>query len=283
MSAMHVGVKILPATEPSVREAAIEAERLGFASVWLSERVVVPLDKPHPYQPMVDPWIGLAFVAAVTERVRLGTSVSQIALRHPVLMSRELATLDRLSAGRLIVGAGAGWVIEEFLATGVRFEDRGGRLNEHIRAMKHLWTSPDRPFKGRYFDIPPVGIVQPSTPGGPPIFTGGFTGAGYRRAAKYADGFIFGDWPVERIAPVVETIRALRERYGRGGPFSFYAQAAPPADVTAAKGMARAYRDAGIDGLILTYPGAPVPQAFLAPAARDAVHALIESDAEPEA
>ena len=94
---MKIGVKIGPATERGVKRVAEEAEKAGFDSVWLSERVVMPLDKPHPYKPMVDPWIGLAFVAAVTERVTLGTSVSQIALRAPVLMARELATLDRLS------------------------------------------------------------------------------------------------------------------------------------------------------------------------------------------
>jgi len=277
MSPMHVGVKILPATEPSAKRAAVEAERLGFASVWLSERVVIPLDKPHPYPPMVDPWIGLAFVAAVTERVRLGTSVSQIALRHPVLMARELATLDRLSAGRVIVGAGAGWVVEEFVATGVPFEDRGGRLNEHIRAMKHLWTTPDQPFQGKYYDIPPVGIVQPATAGGPPVYVGGFTEAGFRRAAKYADGFLFGDVTIDRIPPVIERIVALRERYGRNGPFPFFAQATPPDGIDTAKRMARDYAAAGIDGLILTYRDAPVPDAFLAQPARDAVRALIEA------
>jgi len=274
---MHAGVKILPATEPSVKAAAVEAERLGFGSVWLSERVVIPLDKPHPYQPMVDPWIGLAFVAAVTERVQLGTSVSQVALRHPVLMARELATLDRLSGGRVIVGAGAGWVVEEFISTGVPFADRGGRLNEHIRAMKHLWTTPDQPFKGRYYDIPPVGIIGPRTPGGPPVFVGGFTEAGFRRAAKYADGFIFSDGPLERIPPIIEKIRAGRERYGRSGPFPFFAQASPPDSIAAARQMARDYAAAGIDGLILTYRDGPVPAAFLAQPARDAVRALIES------
>ncbi|MBI5289061.1 MAG: TIGR03619 family F420-dependent LLM class oxidoreductase [Chloroflexi bacterium] len=274
---MHVGVKILPATEPSVRAAAIEAERLGFSSVWLSERVVIPLDKPHPYEPMVDPWIGLAFVAAVTDRVQLGTSVSQIALRHPVLMARELATLDRLSGGRVIVGAGAGWVEEEFTSTGVPFADRGGRLNEHIRAMKHLWTTPGQHFRGRYYDIPPVGIIRPLTPGGPPVFVGGFTQAGFRRAAKYADGFIFSDGPLERIAPMIQQIRGGREQYGRGGPFPFFAQASPPENVDAARQMARDYAAAGIDGLILTYRDVPVPDAFLAPPARDAVRALIES------
>src|SRR3990172_3588867 len=94
---MEVGIKIGPADGPEVKDAAVRAEALGFDSVWLSERVAIPLDKPHPYEPGTDPWIGLAFAAAVTERVRLGTSVSQIALRPPVLIARHLATLDRLA------------------------------------------------------------------------------------------------------------------------------------------------------------------------------------------
>ena len=164
---MKIGVKIGPATERSVKHVAEEAERVGFDSIWLSERVAVPLDKPHPYEPSVDPWIGLSFAAAVTERVTLGTSVSQIALRSPVLMARELATLDRLSEGRLIVGAGAGWVEEEFSSTSVPFETRGGRLNEFIRLLRHLWTTPEQPWHGTHFNIPAVGLVMPATPGGP--------------------------------------------------------------------------------------------------------------------
>ena len=161
---MKIGVKLGPASEPGLKQAAEEAERLGFDSVWLSERVVTPLDRPHPYEPSVDPWIGLAFIAAVTQRVRIGTSVSQIALRPPVLMARELATLDRLSAGRLIVGAGAGWVVEEFIATGVGFEDRGGRLNECIRLLRHLWTEPEKEWRGKFFTIPPCGIRRAGQP-----------------------------------------------------------------------------------------------------------------------
>jgi alkanesulfonate monooxygenase SsuD/methylene tetrahydromethanopterin reductase-like flavin-dependent oxidoreductase (luciferase family) len=111
---MQIGVKLDSAPNGDLRRAAQEAERIGFDSVWLSERVATPLDKPHPFEPMIDPWVGLSYIAGATERVQLGTSVSQIALRSPVLMARELATLDRLSGGRLIVGAGAGWVEEEF-------------------------------------------------------------------------------------------------------------------------------------------------------------------------
>jgi alkanesulfonate monooxygenase SsuD/methylene tetrahydromethanopterin reductase-like flavin-dependent oxidoreductase (luciferase family) len=117
---MHVGVKFGLTTGREAAELARKAEQLGYHSIWLSERVAVPLDKPHPYEPSIDPWIGLAFIAAATERLFLGTTVSQIALRDPVLMARELATLDILSHGRLIVGAGAGWVEAEFAATGSR-------------------------------------------------------------------------------------------------------------------------------------------------------------------
>lgn len=270
---MKIGVKIGPALDRSLARAAAEAERIGFDSVWLSERVATPLDRPHPYKPMADPWIGLAFAAAVTERVRLGTSVSQIALRPPVLMARELATLDRLSGGRLIVGAGAGWVVEEFASTGVRFEDRGGRLNEAIRALRHLWTQPDRPFHGKHFDLPAIGIVQPATPGGPPIWLGGVLEAGLRRAARLGDGFIdVGQGPA-KLAELRRRLDALRGEFVRTGAFPFYAQATPPDDIDAAKQMAREYGEAGVDGLILTYAGS-VPDAFLA--AGDTTRALIE-------
>ncbi|MHB8682862.1 MAG: TIGR03619 family F420-dependent LLM class oxidoreductase [Dehalococcoidia bacterium] len=273
---MKIGVKIGPALGPEVARAAVEAERLGFDSVWLSERVVTPLDRPHPYDPAVDPWIALAYIAAVIERVRLGTSVSQIALRPPVLMARELVTLDRLSRGRVIAGAGAGWVVDEFTATGVPFEDRGGRLNEVIRVLKHLFTHPAEPWHGKYFDIPPVGIVTPLTPGGPPIWVGGISEAGLRRAARYADGFIALARSPDDLAKVRARVLELRARYGRNGDFPVWTQASPPESVDTAKEMARRWRDAGADGLILTYAG-EVPDAFLA--LSDAVRALIESAA----
>ena len=270
---MKIGVKIGPADDASVGRAAQEAERAGFDSVWLSERVVIPLDKPHPYQPMVDPWIALAYVAALTERVHLGTSVSQIALRPPVLMARELATLDRLSGGRVIVGAGAGWVVEEFNSTGVRFEDRGGRLNEFIGVLRHLWTTPGQPWHGKHFEIPAVGIVQPSTPGGPPILVGAFTEAGFRRAAKYADGFISVTISPPELRKARARIDELRARYGRTSPFVMYAQSPAPDNIEAAKQLVTESHDAGVDGLILTYAD-PVPDAFLRQP--DVVRVLLE-------
>jgi probable F420-dependent oxidoreductase len=270
-------VKLGPATDRGLKRAAEEAERLGFDSVWLSERVVTPLDRPHQYEPMVDPWIGLAFIAAVTERVKLGTSVSQIVLRPPVLMARVLATLDRLSEGRLIVGAGAGWVVEEFVSTNTPFADRGGRLNEYIRLLRHLWSAPEESaWHGKYYDVPQVGIVKPATKGGPPIFCGGVLEPGLRRAARLAGGFIAIAQPPAELAKLRARLDELRAHYGRTGDFPFYAQASPPDSVATAKQMAREYGAAGVDGLILTYQGS-VPDAFLR--ARDATRALIETGA----
>jgi probable F420-dependent oxidoreductase len=259
---MKIGVKIGSADERGVKRTAEEAERIGFDSLWVSERVAIPLDKPHPFQPMVDPWIALSFVAAVTERVTLGTSVSQIALRPPVLMAREIATLDRLSEGRVIVGAGAGWVEEEFTSTAVPFETRGGRLNEMIRLLRHLWTAPETPWHGKFFDIPSIGVLKPATPGGPPIYVGALGPAGLRRAAKHGDGFIAATLPPERLGQIRQTLDRLRSQFGRSGPFPFLAQAPPPDSIEDAKLMANAYREAGVDGLILTYD-APLPDAFL--------------------
>lgn len=252
---MHIGVKIGPGLDRTLLDAAQAAERLGFDSVWLSERVAVPLDKPHPYDPMIDPWIGLSFVAAGTERVKLGTSVSQIALRPPILMARELATLDRLSDGRLIVGAGAGWVEEEFTTTDVDYATRGGRLSEFIPLLRHLWTTPEKRWEGKYFTVPAAGVVKPQTPGGPPIYVGAGGPPGLRRAARHGDGFISVTIPPEQVTKLRGRLDEYREKYGRTGEFPFFVQAQAPVTEDDATELVERNRDAGADGIILTYEG----------------------------
>jgi len=250
---MHIGVRITPATDPGVADLARRAENAGFDSVWLSERVVTPLEN-HPYDPSVDPWIGLAFVAAVTERVRLGTCVSQIAVRHPVIMARQLATLDRLSRGRVIVGAGAGWVTEEFTATGVDYNTRGGRLAEAVQVIRHLWTAPETGWEGRHFQVPPVKIIRPATPGGPPIFIGASNSRGLRRAARYGDGYLSVGLKGEQLAEVVTDLRERRRAEGHSGHFPVYCQVEPPASVEDGRALVSGYREAGADGLVLAEP-----------------------------
>ncbi|HUF54692.1 MAG TPA: TIGR03619 family F420-dependent LLM class oxidoreductase [Dehalococcoidia bacterium] len=250
---MHIGVRITPALDPSVADLARRAEEMGFASVWLSERVVTPLEG-HPYDPSIDPWIGLSYVAAVTSRVQLGTCVSQIAVRHPVIMARQLATLDRLSGGRVIVGAGAGWVREEFDATGVDYETRGGRLAEAIRCMRHLWSTPELGWEGRHFKVPPVKILQPSTDGGPPFFIGASNSKGLRRAILHGDGFISVGTTPEALRGIAEDMRARRAEQGFTGDFPIYCQVNPPQAVDEGVALIRDYRDAGADGLVIAEP-----------------------------
>ncbi len=272
---MRVGIKIGPASDPTLKDAAVRAEGLGFDSLWLSERVAIPLDKPHPYEPGTDPWIGLAFVAAVTQRVQLGTSVSQIALRQPVLMARELATLDRLSGGRLIVGAGAGWVEEEFTSTGVPFETRGGRLNEFIQLLRHLWTKPEEPWNGKHFQVPAIGLIRPLTPCGPPIFVGAGAPAGVRRAARLGDGFISVGMPPETIGKIRGQIAELRSAFGRIGDFPIYTQVSAPDTADAARSLVQSYAAAGVSGLIVSEGATISGISFME--REDVVQALIES------
>jgi probable F420-dependent oxidoreductase len=252
---LKIGVKIGPALDRSVADAARRAEALGFDSVWVSERVAVPLDKPHPYDPMVDPWVALGFIAAVTERVELGTSVSQIALRPPVLMARELTTLDRLSEGRVIVGAGAGWVEEEFTSTDVEFATRGGRLNEFVPLLRHLWTRPEEAWNGKHFQVPAIGLVKPVTPGGPPIYLGAGGPPGLRRAARLGDGFIAVSVPPASLAALRERLLSMRAEFGREGPFPFYTQTGPPRSHEQARELVKTHAEAGVDGIILATAG----------------------------
>jgi probable F420-dependent oxidoreductase len=250
---VHIGVRITPATDPGVADLARRAEAAGFDSVWLSERVVTPLAN-HPYDPSIDPWLGLAFVAAVTERVQLGTCVSQIAIRHPVIMARQLATLDRLSGGRVIVGAGAGWVREEFAATGVDYETRGGRLAEAIQVIRHLWSAPETGWEGKHFMVPPVKVLQPATPGGPPIFVGASNSRGLRRAAKYGDGYLSVGLAPNQLAEVVQRLRERRRADGHEEHFPVYCQVEPPASAADGRTLVGGYREAGADGLVLAEP-----------------------------
>jgi alkanesulfonate monooxygenase SsuD/methylene tetrahydromethanopterin reductase-like flavin-dependent oxidoreductase (luciferase family) len=170
-------------------------------------------------------------------------------------MARELVTLDRLSNRRVIVGAGAGWVEEEFTSTDVPFETRGGRLNEFIPLLRHLWTNPEEPWEGKHFKVPAVGLVKPLTPGGPPIYLGAGGPPGLRRAAKYGDGFIAVSVPVTSLDALRDRLLGMRAEFGREGPFPFYAQVAPPSTSEAAAKLIEEHAAAGVDGLILASQG----------------------------
>ncbi|MEX2314711.1 MAG: LLM class flavin-dependent oxidoreductase, partial [Thermomicrobiales bacterium] len=126
------------------------AERLGYTSAWTTDHVIMPPEQAGPYASIFEPLMVLAYLAAETDTVRLGVSVIVVPQRNGIVLAKELATLDHLSGGRLVIGVGAGWNEAEFrmLDAGQRFHRRGAYLDETLRVWRHLWTDPSQPFEG---------------------------------------------------------------------------------------------------------------------------------------
>jgi probable F420-dependent oxidoreductase len=211
-------------------EATLEAERLGFESVWMSEHLVFPLDmsgSPHPGEdappvppttPVYDAFAYLAFLAAKTSRLRLGTNVYLLGLRHPFVAARAVATLDVLSGGRAEIGIGAGWLREEWVAAGLDPRTRGRRLDEALAVCKRLWSEPVVEHRGEFFAFPPVAFEpKPVQKPWPPIHVGGESEAALRRAAAAADGWYGLVHDPGSAAARVRHLRGLRREAGREG------------------------------------------------------------------
>ena len=208
----HIGRKAGP---DAIRRSAIQAEELGFADVWVSEHIIVPKDGGYPPSPNFwDPVLTLTWAAAVTRRVKLGTSVLVLPMRHPLPLAKELATLQNLSQGRLILGAGVGWLEAEFNALGVPFKDRGRRMDEGIALMKAVWSQDPVNFQTRW--IPAVvenmrSQPQPEVP--IPIWIGGSSDAAIARALRL-DGWHGSRVRPEAAADMVKRFRAERPDEG---------------------------------------------------------------------
>src|ERR671939_408171 len=151
---MRFGVALPHFSRLASREAVVatarEAEALGYDSVWVTDHVLMAADQPEPYGTILEAAVTLTFVAALTERVRLGTSVIVLTQREPVLVAKQEATLDVLSNGRLILGVGAGWNEREFGFLGASFHDRGRRLDEYIQVLRTLWSAPEPRYVGQF-------------------------------------------------------------------------------------------------------------------------------------
>ncbi len=201
------------------------AERLGYESVWLPEHLVLPVvmrgspdpdpDADHPpipaTAPVFDAFSYLAFLAGRTRRIRLGTHVYNLALRHPFVAARAVQTLDLVSGGRSEVGIGAGWLAEEWEAAGLDFRTRGRRLDEAIAICKRLWTEPEIEYHGEFFDFGPVAFEpKPVQRPHPPILVGGESDAALRRAARAGDGWMGMDHDLDSARAVVLRLRSLR-------------------------------------------------------------------------
>jgi probable F420-dependent oxidoreductase len=165
---------------------------------------------------MPDPLDWLSFVAACTQRINLGTAVLVLTLHQPAVVAKRVATLDNLSGGRVRLGVGSGWQVEEYQACGVPYEARGKRLDDAIVALRELWQPGYRTHHGEFFAFERCeSKPDPVTPGGPPIIIGGSTEAAARRAGRLGDGFYPYVIGPEDLAARVATIHATAREHGR--------------------------------------------------------------------
>ena len=245
-------------------EIACEAEALGFDAVWLGEHIISPvsMDSRYPYAessdespayhshlPFYDPYAALAFVAARTERIRLGLSLSIVPLHDPYHLARSVATLDLFSGGRFLFGVGTGWLKEEFDIVGQPWDRRGARLEESLALMVRLWNDSEPTFEGEFFSLPPSAMEpKPLTLPHPPFFFGGITPVALRRAAKLGDGWIGVGLKIPEVGPVVKELHSLRHELGRAGEpleISLILSSSPT------KEDVRALEDAGVDQVVV--------------------------------
>jgi probable F420-dependent oxidoreductase len=199
------------ATPTLIRRHAERAEDLGLEDVWVSEHIIVPRDK-FPRSPLFfDPVLSLTLAAAVTKRIRLGTSVLVLPMRHPLPLAKELATLHNFSEGRLILGAGSGWLKEEFAALGVPFEERGRRLDEGIAMMRAVWSEDPVTFRGRHIPSVVEGMTMAPMPVGRiPLWFGGSSEPALRRTIRIGDGWHGSALTADQAALIVGRLRAAR-------------------------------------------------------------------------
>ncbi|HUY64672.1 MAG TPA: TIGR03619 family F420-dependent LLM class oxidoreductase [Acidimicrobiales bacterium] len=219
---MRFGVA-LGRMHPSMFTDAVEAaDALGFESVWFPEHLVLPVSMDGspfagaehppipPSTPVFDVFVYLSFLAARTRRVRLGTHVYNMALRHPFVAARAVATLDVLSEGRVELGVGAGWLRAEWDAVGLDFDSRGARLDEALEVCVALWRDEQVAYDGAFFSFGDVMFEpKPHQRPHPPISIGGESAVALRRAARY-DGWIGLNHTPESVRRPVERLRALR-------------------------------------------------------------------------
>ena len=216
-------------TDPeSALEIARRADALGFDSIWGGEHVIRPteFESRYPYTkdgqmpgeaetPIPDPLIWLAYVAAAAPRVRLGTCILILPQRNPLVLAKELATLDHLSGGRVELGIGVGWLEEEFDALGVPWARRGARTDEYIQAMRALWAGPHAEYHGEFVDFPAATCCPRPVSGSIPIIVGGDSPAAVRRAARYAAGYFPGEGDAVKLAQRIADVRAAAEKQER--------------------------------------------------------------------
>lgn len=226
---MDIGLNMSISTNSiDVAEIAAKAESLGFESIWLPEHPVMPVNpvSKYPGSPdgsipdymsdMADPYIGLARASAVTNTIKLGTGITLIPERNPLVLAGAIASLDRFSGGRFLLGIGTGWLREETEIMGGDFDHRWTQAREAIEVMRALWTQDSAEYHGRYYDFPPVQCnPKPAQEGGPPVILGGNARNVFRRIARWGDGWMPTAASPDQIAAGRAAIDELAEASGR--------------------------------------------------------------------
>ena len=278
------------ASPENLRVLAQRAESLGFDSAWVSDHIILPraVDSFYPYaadgvatfrpdEDYYEPLATLNFLAGCTQKIRLGTHVLILPYRNPVLTAKMISTLDVLSGGRVILGAGVGWMEEEFQALALdTYAQRGAVTDEYIQLFKELWTKDDPEFQGEHYQLSGTGFQpKPVQKPHPPIWIGGHTNPAIRRAAKYGDGWMpIGLRPPailepEELAEKIARLRRLTVRAGRpedavslcfstgvtfdNSPGATRRMMSGRAEQIAAD--LRQYQDLGVRNFILGFPG----------------------------
>ena len=214
---MNVGTSVpLPAYTIDPAFMAQKAEEVGFESIWYAEHPVLPVPSesnfpsggplPATYAHFADPYIALARASGVTSTIKLATGITLVPERNPLLLAKEIATLDRFSNGRFLFGIGAGWNREETEIFGGDFDHRWTQVRESVAVMKELWTKDEAEYHGRYYDFPLVKCnPKPVQKPHPPVILGGMAKNALRRVATWGDG-----WMPNRITPAeLEKSRAM--------------------------------------------------------------------------
>lgn len=243
------------------------AEELGFDSVWAGEHVVVPSPRvaPSPMEPedpILDPLVHLAFVAAATEQLLLGTGIIILPQRNPLVLAKQAASLDVLSGGRLLLGIGAGYLEPEMTALGVPMDDRGTRTDDHLAAMRAIWTQPGPvAHHGPYVDFAGVDAhPRPVTPGGPRIVVGGHSPAAYRRAVAHGHGWYGFALTPEISAACVDGLRRAADQVERPADLGELELSVTPRRHLDRESL-DAFVAAGVDRLVLNTAGDASPDA----------------------
>ena len=216
---MNIGISTFP-TDYSVDIAVLakRAEEIGFESLWVPEHPILPVNAgspwpgsadgviPRVYADIVDPFVALARASAVTSAMKLGTGICLVPERNPLLLAKEVATLDMYSGGRFLFGIGAGWHREETEIMGGDFAHRWTQTKESVLAMKSLWTEVESEYHGKYYDFPAVySFPRPTQRPHPPVYLGGMARNVFKRVVEWGDG-----WMPNRVTP--EDISAGRQK-----------------------------------------------------------------------